>query len=77
MIPVMVESVEMMLRRWKNEDVKEVDVSGEFRLLAAEAISRAAFGSSYLEGQEIFLMLSKLVILSRKNAYKIRLPIIR
>lgn len=77
MIPAMVESVEAMLQRWRDYDGKEIDVNEEFRFLMAEIISRTAFGSSYLEGQEIFKMLRQLVILSSKNAYKTRIPIIR
>lgn len=76
MIPTMVESVEAMLQRWREYDGKEIDAHEEFRFLMAEIISRTAFGSSYLEGQEIFKMLRQLVILSSKNAYKTRIPII-
>lgn len=76
MIPAMIGSVEQMLGRWKNYEGMEIDASEEFRLLTSEVISRTAFGSSYLEGQDIFQMLRKLVVLSCKNSYKIRLPII-
>ena len=54
MIPSMINSVEVMLERWKNHEGKETDVYEEFRLLTSEAISRTAFGSSYLEGKNIF-----------------------
>ena len=50
----MISSVEVMLERWKNHEGKETDVYEEFRLLTSEAISRTAFGSSYLEGKNIF-----------------------
>ncbi|KAK4598905.1 hypothetical protein RGQ29_016093 [Quercus rubra] len=53
-IPSMISSVEVMLERWKNHEGKETDVYEEFRLLTSEAISRTAFGSSYLEGKNIF-----------------------
>lgn len=76
MFPSMIESVETMLERWRDFEGKEMDAHEEFRALMAEIISRTAFGSSYLEGQEIFKMLRELVMLSSKNAYKIRLPLI-
>ncbi|KAK9921875.1 hypothetical protein M0R45_030369 [Rubus argutus] len=76
MIPDMVASAETMLQRWKNHERKEVEVYQEFRLFTSEVISRTAFGSSYLEGKNIFDMLSKLGSLVFKNSYKIRLPVI-
>lgn len=77
MIPSMVQSVEAMLGRWKNFEGKEIDVSEEFRLLTAEVISRTTFGSSYVEGIQIFHMLRTFVILAHKNSHKVRLPILR
>ncbi|XP_031101439.1 cytochrome P450 CYP749A22-like [Ipomoea triloba] len=62
MAPDMVASVEEMLERWKHEQEKgkEIEVTEEFRLLTCEVISKTAFGSSYLEGKNIFEMLMKL-----------------
>lgn len=77
MTPAMVESVELMMRRWRNYDGKEIDVSEEFMLLTAEVISRTAFGSSYLEGEQIFKMMKQLGILTGKIAYKLKPPAIR
>lgn len=77
MIPAMIASVDAMLERWKNHEGKEIDVYGEFRLLTAEVISRTAFGSSYKEGQTIFDMLMKLSLISSRNLYKLRFPVIR
>ncbi|KAL2519234.1 Cytochrome [Abeliophyllum distichum] len=74
MTPAMVESVKMMLERWRNYEGREIDVCEDFRLLTAEIISRTAFGSSYKEGEQIFQMLRKLTIIISRNAYKIRLP---
>uniref|UniRef100_A0A2P2K1X8 Uncharacterized protein MANES_05G111200 n=2 Tax=Rhizophora mucronata TaxID=61149 RepID=A0A2P2K1X8_RHIMU len=37
-------------------------------------LARTAFGSSYLEGKDIFDMLGKLAMLAVKNFFKIRLP---
>jgi PHYB activation tagged suppressor 1 len=77
MIPDMIASAETMLKRWKNHEGKEVEVYEEFRLLTSEVISRTAFGSSYVEGKNIFNMFSKLCSLLHKNSYKIRRPGIR
>ncbi|KAI8539356.1 hypothetical protein RHMOL_Rhmol09G0176200 [Rhododendron molle] len=74
MVPAMIESVEMMLERWKHHEGKEIEVFEEFRLLTSEVISRTAFGSSYLEGEVIFEMLIKMVFLFSRNMHKIRLP---
>ncbi|XP_057485842.1 cytochrome P450 CYP749A22-like [Actinidia eriantha] len=62
MIPAMVESVEVMLERWKQHESKEIEVSEEFRILTSEIISRTAFASSYLERKDIFEMLMKLIL---------------
>ena len=77
MITSMISSVEVMLERWKHHEGKEIEVSEEFRLLTSEVISRTAFGSSYLEGKNIFQMLMKLGLISSRNAYKVRIPGIR
>ncbi|XP_059655642.1 cytochrome P450 CYP749A22-like [Cornus florida] len=74
MIPDMIASTEMMVGRWKQYEGKEVDVSEEFRMLTSEVISRTAFGSSYLEGKDIFEMVLRLSVLSNGKVLKIRLP---
>ncbi|XP_048318869.2 cytochrome P450 CYP749A22-like [Ziziphus jujuba] len=74
MIPAMVASMEPMLEKWKNHEGKEIEVFEEFRLLTSEIISRTAFGSSYLEGKNIFEMLKKLTFLVSKNVYKLSFP---
>lgn len=56
----MIASAETMLERWKNYEGKEMEVFEEFRLLTSEVISRTAFGSSYIEGKDIFDKLMKL-----------------
>lgn len=74
MATAMVESVHTMLGRWKDQEGKEIEVFGEFRFLTCEVISRTAFGSSYVEGRNIFQMLTGLGSLTAKNAFNIRLP---
>ncbi|XP_048137018.1 cytochrome P450 CYP749A22-like isoform X2 [Rhodamnia argentea] len=74
MAPAMVESVHTMLGRWKDQAGKEIEVFGEFRFLTCEVISRTAFGSSYVEGRNIFQMLTGLSSLTAKNSFNIRLP---
>ncbi|GMJ01817.1 PHYB ACTIVATION TAGGED SUPPRESSOR 1 [Hibiscus trionum] len=76
MTPAVVASVETMLENWKDQEGKEIEVFGEFRLLTSEVISRTAFGSNYLEGEEIFSTLNKLSILLNRNAFKTRIPFI-
>ncbi|KAH6837684.1 hypothetical protein C2S53_018947 [Perilla frutescens var. hirtella] len=73
MIPAMITSVETMLEKWKKHENKEIEVFEEFRMLASEIISKTAFGSSYLEGRNIFDTLMKLALLVSRNAHKINL----
>lgn len=72
MFPAMVASVETMIGNWKNYEGKELEVYHEFDLLSSEVIARTAFGSSYLEGRNIFAMLTKLGFLLFKNVDKVR-----
>lgn len=74
MTPDMIISVEMMLERWKEFEGKEIEVFEEFRVLSSEVISKTAFGSSYLEGKNIFEMLLKLTSIVSRNTHKIRFP---
>ncbi|KAI3861952.1 hypothetical protein MKW98_018235 [Papaver atlanticum] len=77
MVPAMIESVEIMVEKWKEYEGKEIEVFNEFRIMTSEVISRTAFGSSYAEGKNIFEMLVKLGSLISANFLKIRLPVIR
>ncbi|XP_016675318.1 cytochrome P450 CYP749A22-like [Gossypium hirsutum] len=77
MSPAVIASVETMLERWKLFEGKEIEVFGEFRLLTSEVISRIAFGSSYLDGEKIFDMLMKLSVITNRNMFKARLPVVR
>ncbi|OAY59339.1 cytochrome P450 CYP749A22 isoform X2 [Manihot esculenta] len=77
MIPAMVASVETMLERWRQNDVKEIEVFQEFKILTSEIISRTAFGSSYLEGKNIFDMLARMASIVSRNNFKVGIPGIR
>ncbi|XP_038713594.1 cytochrome P450 CYP749A22-like [Tripterygium wilfordii] len=76
MIPAMISSAEVMIERWRNHEGKEIEVYEEFRLFTSEVISRTAFGSSYIEGKNIFDMLRKLKVLMSRNGLKVPLPVI-
>lgn len=73
----MITSAEVLLERWKIYEGKEMEVFEEFTLLTSEVISRTAFGSSYLEGKNIFEMLTKLTMITARNTYQLRIPVIR
>ena len=77
MIPAMIVSVEKMLETWKCQQGKEIDVFEEFRLLTSEVIARTAFGSSYLEGKNIFDLSIKYKTIYNRNHLKVGLPGIR
>ncbi|KAF8040365.1 hypothetical protein BT93_B2560 [Corymbia citriodora subsp. variegata] len=74
MIPVMVDTVHMMLARWKHQEGKEIDVFEGFKLFTCEVISKTAFGSSYIEGRSIFQMLTRLGVLLTRNISRVRFP---
>ncbi|XP_030440213.1 cytochrome P450 CYP749A22-like [Syzygium oleosum] len=74
MVPVMVDTVHVMLARWKHQEGKEIDVFEDFKLFTSEVISKTAFGSSYVEGRNIFQMLTRLGVLLTKNFPLVRFP---
>ncbi|KAK9003503.1 hypothetical protein V6N11_061062 [Hibiscus sabdariffa] len=76
MTPAVIASVETMLEKWKGQDGKEIEVFQEFRLLTSEVISRTAFGSSYMEGENIFYLMKKLSIIAGRNFFKTSIPFI-
>ena len=77
MIPTVITSVEEMLERWKHQEGKEIEIFEEFRVFTSEIISKTAFGSSYVEGRNIFQMLMKLASITATNGYIHRFPGIR
>ncbi|KAI4312976.1 hypothetical protein MLD38_037760 [Melastoma candidum] len=76
MVPAMVESVYLMLERWKGIKGKDVEVFEEFWFLTSEVISRTAFGSSYEEGRHIFQMISQLTTITSGDSPANRVLII-
>lgn len=74
MVPMMVDTIHVMLARWKHQEGKEIDVFEDFKLLTCEVISKTAFGSSYIEGRNIFQMLTRLGVLLTKNLHHVRFP---
>ncbi|ERN17808.1 hypothetical protein AMTR_s00047p00170230 [Amborella trichopoda] len=70
----MVKSVEEMMKRWRDNEEKEIEVFNEFRILTLDVISRTAFGSNYLEGKDKLELLEKLVKLVASNIRKFRFP---
>lgn len=70
MVPAMIESVDIMLKRWKDTGTKEMEVYEEFKILTSDVISWTAFGSSYEEGKQLFQKLGALNILASKNMFK-------
>ena len=73
----MVASVETMLEKWKQSEVKQVEVYQEIKVLTSEIISRTAFGSSYLEGKNTFDMLARMGSIISRNTYTVGIPWIR
>ncbi|XP_039161915.1 cytochrome P450 CYP749A22 isoform X1 [Eucalyptus grandis] len=77
MIPAMVDSVHMLLKRWQNLEAREVELFEEFTAITSDVISRTAFGSSYIEGRNMFQMLGELTTIASRNIFKLRLPGVR
>ncbi|KAG8383013.1 hypothetical protein BUALT_Bualt05G0139700 [Buddleja alternifolia] len=72
MVPAMIASVETMLQKWRYHEGKEIEVCDGFKILTSEVIWRTAFGSSYLEGREIFALLTKLHALIFRKTFNIK-----
>ncbi|KAL4184717.1 hypothetical protein AMTRI_Chr10g226900 [Amborella trichopoda] len=70
----MVISVEEMISRWRDYEGRDTEISGEFRVLTLDVISRTAFGSSYLQGKNMFDLLAKLGKIVASNVQKIDFP---
>jgi hypothetical protein len=65
MVDQIVDSTNIMLRSWESRIerdgvVTEIKVDEDLRSLSADIISRACFGSNYIQGKEIFTKLRDL-----------------
>ena len=80
MLPAFASCCADLVRRWEGLAVGgeppscEVDVWPEMQRLTGDVISRAAFGSSYLEGRRIFELQEEQVRLAMLIANKIHIP---
>lgn len=68
---LMVESTSNMIESWdertrNSEGKSEVKVDDDLKSLSADIISRACFGSSYAEGEQMFLKLQTLQMVMSK-----------
>jgi len=72
----MAECTLSMLANWENKMVRAdgqsnaIEVNSQFQELTADVISHAAFGSSFIEGKEVFLAqkeLQKIVLATILN----------
>ena len=68
----MFESTTSMIRSWEKEiesagRIADIEVSERLRGLSGDIISKACFGSSYSEGEHIFLKLRALQTLMSKR----------
>nr|QNL13418.1 CYP72A730 [Camptotheca acuminata] len=68
MLPTFYESYDELLSKWEREcstkGSVEVDVYATFDTVTSDVISRIAFGSSYREGERIFILLKELIDLT-------------
>ena len=78
MVPAMCESCTEMIRKWEEVVSKdgyyELDVMPHLENLAADVISRTAFGSSYEQGKMIFIRLKQLINLFVKATSTVYIP---
>lgn len=68
-----------MLEQWQDqatqaEGQKEIEVSSQFQELTADVISHTAFGSSYVEGKEVFLAQKELQTLAAESILNVNIP---
>ncbi|XP_050219667.1 cytochrome P450 CYP72A616-like [Mercurialis annua] len=79
MIPVFAISCNKMIQEWKkminnHQETFEVDVWPEIQKLAKDIISRAAFGSNYEEGKQIFELQHELMMLTIEAMRSLYIP---
>ncbi|KAI5083706.1 hypothetical protein GOP47_0003449 [Adiantum capillus-veneris] len=78
MVPTIANLAGVMLEKWKlefeNSPCKEINAHEEFQALTADIIAHIAFGSSYAEGKEVFLLQYKQQALISKLAFSFYFP---
>lgn len=78
MIPTFSISCHELIRRWEEltspQGSFELDVWPEIKNLTGDAISRAAFSSSYEEGKIIFQLQKEQIALMNEAAYSMYVP---
>ncbi|KAI4337182.1 hypothetical protein L6164_015629 [Bauhinia variegata] len=82
MVPAFSTSCSNLIKRWQklvteHQGSCEVDVAPEFHILAGDVIARAAFGSSYKEGKQIFELQKEQVVLVLEAYYSVYIPGLR
>ncbi|TVU37670.1 hypothetical protein EJB05_10998 [Eragrostis curvula] len=70
-----------MMSEWESQLAKggavEVDLSTRFEELTADVISHTAFGSSYMEGKQVFLAQRELQFLAFSTIFDVQIPLFR
>ncbi|XP_031496193.1 cytochrome P450 734A1-like [Nymphaea colorata] len=77
LVSAMVVSTEDMLERWEKETgegPKEVDAFQELHVLAADIVSRTAFGGNYEQGKRIFSLQEKQTTLAMQALRSVYIP---
>ncbi|XP_028763757.1 cytochrome P450 716A67-like [Neltuma alba] len=82
LLPIVCQSCNDMINKWENilsptDGTCEVDVWPWLKNLTKEVISRAAFGSSYKEGRQIFDLLTEQAELVMNDVQKHQIPLWR
>ncbi|OEL13135.1 Cytochrome P450 714B3 [Dichanthelium oligosanthes] len=65
MVDLMVDSAKPLLKSWeervdRNGGITDIKIDDDIRAYSADVISRTCFGSSYIEGKEIFMKIREL-----------------
>ncbi|PIA32951.1 hypothetical protein AQUCO_04300126v1 [Aquilegia coerulea] len=80
MVPAFHACSSEMISKWQKlvtEDSKEIDVWPDIQNLAADGLSRTAFGSSYEEGRRIFQLQTEQIHLIIESAQSVYIPGLR
>ncbi|KAL8167132.1 hypothetical protein V2J09_008631 [Rumex salicifolius] len=80
MLPAFYTSCEEMVSLWEkriSNGEQEFDVCNDLVTVSADSISRAAFGSSYKEGRQVFQLLREQVLLLIQTSQSVYIPGLR